>query len=55
MGGQQSGAELLHLPVDAIHANPRQPRNGNASTVHNSHRPSSASASTSTAPTTVLR
>ena len=26
MGGQQNGAELLHLPVDAIHANPRQPR-----------------------------
>ena len=26
MGGQPAGAELLHLPVDVIHANPRQPR-----------------------------
>ena len=24
--GGQTTAELLHLPVDAIHANPRQPR-----------------------------
>jgi ParB family chromosome partitioning protein len=26
VGGQASATELLHLPVDAIHANPRQPR-----------------------------
>ena len=26
VGGQVTGAELLHLPVDAIHPNPRQPR-----------------------------
>ena len=26
VGGQGGGAELLQLPVDAIHANPRQPR-----------------------------
>ncbi len=26
VGGQVGGGELLHLPVDAIHANPRQPR-----------------------------
>ena len=25
-GGESGGAELAHLPVDAIHANPRQPR-----------------------------
>jgi ParB family chromosome partitioning protein len=26
VGGQTAGSELLHLPVDAIHPNPRQPR-----------------------------
>jgi ParB family chromosome partitioning protein len=26
VGGQANATELLHLPVDAIHANPRQPR-----------------------------
>ena len=26
VGGQAAGSELLHLPVDAIHPNPRQPR-----------------------------
>ena len=26
VGGQAADAELLHLPVEAIHANPRQPR-----------------------------
>lgn len=26
VGGAEGGGELLHLPLDAIHANPRQPR-----------------------------
>ena len=26
VGGAAGGSELLHLPIDAIHPNPRQPR-----------------------------